>query len=116
MNKQKLAENLYARVRLSPIARRRTVYGEELPRIDDDWILQRVEPNGVVELSNIRTHHVAVLGADRIHHFDDEPHRNWDGLKHGCLEVRVQLVLSGPNIYYLPLRNFRPRARPRPGA
>jgi hypothetical protein len=112
MNKQKLAHNLYARVRLWPTARRRTVDGIELPRIDDDWIVMRVGQDGVVELHNIRTDHVAKLGTDRIHHFDHEPHRERAGLRHGCLELRVQLVLCGPRIHYLPLQNFRPRRVP----
>ena len=109
MNKQKLAQNLYARVRVWPLARRRTIDGMELPRIDDDWILMQAGADGVVVLHNIRTDHVAKLGTDRIHHFDHEPHRDWDGLNHGRLELRVQLVLCGPSIHYLPLQNFRPR-------
>jgi hypothetical protein len=40
--------------------------------------------------------------ADRIHHFDHEPHRDWDGLKHGVFQVHTQLVLSGWNVFYLP--------------
>lgn len=111
MNKQKLAENVHARVRLWPIAQRMTTAGEPLPLKDDDWILQEVSADGVVRLQNIRTHHVAQLGADRIHHFDREPQRDWDGFKHGLLEVRVQLILSGCDIHYLPLANFRPAPR-----
>ena len=109
MNKAKLAENLYSRMRLFPVAWRMTVDGEWLPPIDDDWILHDVDEDGVARLQNVRTHHIAQLGTDRIHNFDREPHRDSDGLKHGLLELRVQLVLSGCNIHYRPLPRFRPR-------
>jgi hypothetical protein len=110
MNKAKLADARYYRMRLFPVAWRMTTDGVWLPPIDDDWILNDVDGASVAYLQNIRTHHVAQLGTDRIHHFDREPHRDWDGLKHGLLEVRAQLVLSGCNIHYLPLPNFRPRS------
>ena len=85
--------------------------GVWFPSIDDDWILQGVDDAGVARLRNIRTDHVATLGTDRIHHFDHEPHRDWNGLKHGLIELRVRLVLQGPNIHYVPLPHFRPRQR-----
>src|SRR6266581_3523916 len=105
MNKAKLASALYYRMRFFPIAWRATIDGVWLPPIDDDWILQRVTQDGVAEFQNVRTHHVAQLGTDRIHHFDREPYRDWDGLKHGVLELRTQLTLSGCNIHYLPRRS-----------
>jgi hypothetical protein len=111
MNKAKLAENRYGRVRLWPLAQRRMTDGTRLPPIDDDWMIEEVSADGVVRLKNLRTDHVAQLGTDRIHHFDREPHRDWDGFKHGRLEVRVRLVLSGCHIHYLPLPTFRPRRR-----
>jgi hypothetical protein len=111
MNKHKLAENLHCRVRLWPIPLRVRTDGIWLPPIDYDWIIRRANEPGIVELSNIGTDHVALLGSDRIHHFDHEPHRDWDGLKHGLLELRVQLVLQGRDVHYLPLRTFRPRQR-----
>lgn len=113
MNKQKLADNLYCRVRLWPIPWRRRTDGVWLAAVDYDWIIMRVDERGIVELSNPGTGHVAMLGADRIHHFDHEPQRDWDGLKHGLLELRVQLVLQGPDIHYLPLPSFRPQRQRR---
>ncbi len=111
MNQQKLADNLYCRVRLWPIPWRRRADGMWLAAIDYDWIFMRVDERGMVEISNGT--HVAKLGADRIHHFDHEPHRDFDGLKHGLLELRVQLVLQGPDIHYLPLPSFRPQMQRR---
>lgn len=109
MNTQKLARNEGYRVRLWPVPMRRMADGVWLPPIDDDWILQGVDNQGVARLRNIRTDHVATLGTDRIHHFDHEPHRDWNDLRLGLLELRVRLVLQGPNIHYVPLPNFRPR-------
>lgn len=102
MNARKFVSSLGARVRLWPVPRRMRTDGLELPRKNDDWIVEQVDPRGVVRLRNVRTDHVALLGNDRIHHFDHEPHRDWDGLKHGLLVLHTQLVLSGPNVFYLP--------------
>jgi hypothetical protein len=44
---------------------------------------------------------------DRIHHFDYEPHGDWDDLKHGLFERRTQRVLSGRNVFYLRLPRQR---------
>lgn len=112
MNKQKLTANLHCRVRLWPIPLRVRTDGVWLPPIDYDWIIRRADARGIVELSNTGTDHVAMLGTDRIHHFDHEPQRDRDGLRHGLLELRVQLVLQGPHIHYIPLPSFRPRRQP----
>ena len=53
----------------------------------------------------------AKLGLDHIHHYDSDPQRDWNGLKHGFLILRVQVFLSGSNLYLEPLLNFRPRQR-----
>ena len=103
MNKQKLAHSLHYRVRLWPVAWRKVPGGPWLPPIDDDWVVMDVrEQGGVVRLDNPRTGHFVLLGHDRIHHFDHEPQRDWDGLKHGMFVLRTQLVLSGNNVFYLP--------------
>ena len=88
-------------------ARRRGNFG----LADKSSLTPSTTNEGVARLQNIRTHHVATLGTDRIHHFDHEPHRDWNGLKHGLLELRVRLVLQGPDIQYVPLPHFRPRQR-----
>ncbi len=107
MNKQKLLDSLYYRVRLWPIPWRMTPAGQWLPPIDHDWLVSKVEPNGIVEVSSNRTGHFAILGPDRIHHFEHEPHRDWDGLKHGLFVLHTQLVISGYNVFYLPQQRLR---------
>lgn len=89
-------------MRIWPTALRMTPPGTWLPIIDDDWIVTATDPRGIARISNPRTGHFAVLGANRIHHLDYEPHRDWDGLNHGFFELCAQLVQSGCNVFYLP--------------
>ncbi len=113
MNKAKLAENLYGRLRLRPIARRMTVDGEWQPPIDYDWILTEVWPDAA-RICNIHTGHTPLLGLDHIHHYVSDPARDGNGLKclkHGFLDLNVQLTLSGCNVFTEPLRSHRPRRR-----
>ena len=58
----------------------------------------------------VRLPYVAQLGLDHIHHYDSDPHRDWDGLKHGFLILRVQIFLSSPNLFIEPLPFFRPQS------
>ena len=103
MNKQKLRDSLHYRVRLSPVARGKIPNGPWLPIVDRDWLVQSVDPAGIVHFSNTSSGHVAVLGHDRIHHFEYEPDRDWDGNKHGMYILHTQLVIHGNEIRYLPL-------------
>jgi hypothetical protein len=103
MNKHKLRDSLHYRVRLTPVARCKIPNGPWLPAVDRDWLVQSVDPAGIVHLSNTSSGHVAILGHDRIHHFEYEPDRDWDGLKHGMYILRTQLVIHGNEIHYLPL-------------
>ncbi len=100
MNKNKLKKSLFHRVRLCPCPQRRnSLQRSEL--IDDIWIIEKVE-NNYVELSNTRTGHVAQLGHDAIHHYDNDPQSNWDGLKHGFLVLNVKLTLNGNKVEIEP--------------
>jgi hypothetical protein len=110
MNKAKLAQNLYGRVRLRPIAWRRTTDGEWLPAIDDEWIITEIGERAL-RISNNRTGHAPLVGLDHIHHYMSDPAREWDGLRHGFLDLNVQLTLSGRNVSTEPLRRHRPRQR-----
>lgn len=111
MNKQKLLESLHYRMRLWPTPWRMTPYGQWLPPLDYVWMVTEVDPRGIVRVSNTSTGHFAIFGADRIHHFEHEPHLEWDGLKHGLLVLHTQLVLSGRNVFYLPRPAPRVRRR-----
>ena len=79
-----------------------TPQGEWLPPLDYEWIVDQIDPRGIVRVSNTSTGHFAILGPDRIHHFEFEPDRDWNGLKHGLFMLHTQLVLSGCDVFYLP--------------
>jgi len=110
MNKAKLTACLQHRVRLRPPARR--FRGTtELRIVDDDWIVQDVEERKGLRIRNIRTDHVAVLGFDDIRRYTADPRREYDGLRHGMLELRVQLFLRGPDLVIEPRPSYAKRAR-----
>ena len=116
MNKAKLARCLHHRVRLRPPARR--FRGTtELRIMDDDWIVQEIDDQQGVRIRNIRTDHVATLGVDHIRDYAPDPKREFDGLRHGFLELRVQLFLRGPDLVIEPrpsavTRATAPRSTP----
>ena len=70
--------------------------------MDDDWIVQEVEDRKGVGIRNIRTDHVALLGFDQIRDYTPDPRREYDGLRHGFLELRVQLFLRGSDLVIEP--------------
>ncbi len=114
VNKTKLAKCIHHRVRLRPPARRfRGV--TELRIMDDDWLLQEVEDKEV-RIRNIRTDHVAVLGFSQISDYVADPKREFDGLHHGFLELRVQVFLRGPELVIEPRPSSAKPAAPRKSA
>jgi hypothetical protein len=100
VTQSKLAKCIHHRVRLRPPARRfRGV--TELRIMDDDWLLQEVEDQRV-RIRNIRTDHVALLGFSQISEYVTDPKREFDGLRHGFLELKVQIFLRGPELVIEP--------------
>ena len=111
VNKTKLAKCIHHRVRLRPPARRfRGV--TELRIMDDDWLVQEVEDKEV-RIRNIRTDHVAVFAYDQISDYVADPKREFDGLRHGFLELRVQVFLRGPELVIEPRPSSTKSAAPR---
>lgn len=101
MNWKKLSECVGWRMRLRPIPLRFNQL-EALPIEDDIWIVQRVEKQKTVELSNVRTGHLARLGNDHIHHYTSDTISETDGLNHGFLELNIQLIINGVNLKIEP--------------
>lgn len=93
MNKDKLRQCVNYRIRLRPLPRR-IWQGREDPPVDDVWHVESVTPQGVVRLSNLRTQHFAMLGADHIHHFDSDPASDIDGYTHGFFTMHVVLTFE----------------------
>ncbi|MBI4188931.1 MAG: hypothetical protein HY525_00145 [Betaproteobacteria bacterium] len=74
--------------------------------MDDDWIVQDVEDSKGVRIRNIRTDHVVLLEFDHIQHYTADPRREYDGLRHGFFELRVQLFLRGPELVIEPRPSY----------
>ena len=92
---------LYHRVRIRPIAKE--LQGTiELPKVDDEWIIERISDDGVT-IDNPRTRHSKLIGFDHIHHYTSDPSKNYDGLKHGFLTLTIQLSISGYHVNIEPI-------------
>lgn len=100
MNKDQIKKSLGHHVRIRPIANRFDGL-QRLEGIDDDWIISRVDEH--VELTNVRTGHVAALGYDHIFSYVSEPGRNRGEVKYGFLQLRVQVYLRGQQLGIEPL-------------
>ena len=114
MTPAKLAKCFHHRVRLRPPARRfRGV--TELRIMDDDWLVQEVEDPLGVRIRNIRTDHVALLAFDQVRAYIPDPKREYDGLRHGFLDLKVQIFLRGPELVIESQPSAAKRAtKPRP--
>jgi hypothetical protein len=91
MNADQFRKNVGHRVRLRPQARR-PASPKELPRIDDEWMVEGVEPRGTT-LRNLRTDHAVIIGWDHLHSFHSDPGRDADGIRRGFARLRVQVFL-----------------------
>ncbi len=99
MNKSKLMNSTYARVRLHPQARTR--HGI----IDREWILLPCDPKGGFPIWQQDAGYVYTLGPDHIHSFYSDPAASADGLIHGTLDLNVQLRYSeGRGFTFTPIR------------
>src|SRR5580692_1992932 len=92
MNLEQLKKNKGWRVQLLPIASRLDD-GNELPKVDDDWIIEEVS-NSEVSIFNPRTQHRLALGADHVHHFTTNPERSRGGIHFGFLTLNVQVFIE----------------------
>lgn len=94
MNVSKLQSSLGTRVRLRPLARR----SAHRVQIDDDWILEGLDPRGALRLSNTRTGHICFLTGDQIYHFENDLNRHTSGLRFGFLHLKVQILLTNTEV------------------
>jgi hypothetical protein len=78
--------------------------------MDDDWLVQEVEDKKSVRIRNIRTDQVALLDFNHIRDYIPDPKREYDGLRHGFLELRVQIFLRGPEVVIEPQASPAKRA------
>jgi hypothetical protein len=113
MNWAQFRQNTGLRVQLLPVACRLGPSGNELPSIDDDWIISDVSEIGV-RITNVRTGHFLTLGKDHIHHFTSNPDRSRNSVPHGFLTLLVQVFIRGDEVTVKPTpRPGEPVAPPR---
>jgi hypothetical protein len=107
MNIKQFRKNNLKHVRLDPIPRRFEggKNGLELPRKDDDWILN-VNDEGVIYLDNTRVPFRARLNPDHIHSYVSDPQR---GGGYGFLNLTVQNKFGGNDLWIEP--GVRPTER-----
>ncbi len=104
MNKDQIKKNIGHRVRLRPITKHFDG-GVEIGEIDDDWIIENVNNEGV-QIKNMRTDQTTTLGFDQIYSYTSDPNRNYGELKHGFLTLHGQLCIHGWKV------SFEPTERP----
>jgi len=88
MKREQFKGNVGKRVLLFPSA-----IGTAAGGRDDEWLVTKVDD--VVELTNLRTNHRAVVGFDAIYSFTSDPSReSGDGVKCGFLQMLVQVEIG----------------------
>lgn len=97
MNKQKLSEMRFKRVKVRPMARRIDPNGIELPQIDDLW---SIDPTSREELNlrNNRTQHIVQLGTDHVREYMTDK-----GQSDGFLILKSQIFLFALGVAVEPL-------------
>ena len=67
---------------------------------DGDWLVREVNPaRRVLRIEYLPSGHVATLGNDSVHSWDDDPSRP----RSGYLRLKRQLIFQGCKIRYEPL-------------
>ena len=108
MNLQKLKTNVGWLVQLEPVTCRLDENDRELEAETHDWTITAVT-EAIVEISNVRTGHIAQLGKDHIHNFTTIPGRASGGVEYGFLMLNVQIYVQGNRVWVRP--NSRPGQR-----
>ena len=108
MNLNKLRSNIGWLFKLEPPEIRLDEQGRELPRRDEEWLLQEISPDD--DFLTLRDRRILGLstpiGADAVHHFDTDRSR---GERHGFLMLKQQMFIQGDHITFRMC--FRPGER-----
>jgi hypothetical protein len=101
MNKAALKKNVGHHMKLRPMAKRFAdgPTGPQLPPVDDDWLIQGVEKDGI-RISNTATDHGTLLGFDHIREFTTDPVR---GHGYGTLILKTQVHIGGYHLWTEPI-------------
>jgi hypothetical protein len=91
MNKQKLSQMRYKRVRVRPVARRIDSNGAELPQIDDAWLITETS-DSELNLVNPRSSQNVPVGMDHVREYMTDSSGHSDGF----LRLKSQIFLFAP--------------------
>ena len=95
MNKTQLKKLLNRCIRLRPMARRFQGH-DELPAIDDRWLVGQVDDNMGLQISLSRTGHCVRVPMDHIREFIAAS----EAESVGILKLKMQLHLSGDHAWF----------------
>jgi hypothetical protein len=102
MNREKLSQMQWKRVKVRPIARRINRFGVELEQIDDSWPIMASSRDSLT-LQNPRSGQNVDLGVDHIREYLTDP-----GRSDGFLILKSQIFLHDPRGFRLePLASVR---------
>lgn len=102
MNIAKLQILAGKRLGLRPAATRRNSSGGHLEEVDDDWIVDSVNPHTGIKITNARTGHSLTLNQDHIHHFHSAP-ATPNSSRFGWLEITLRLEMKDESIAAEPI-------------
>lgn len=97
MNKAAFKANLGAHVKIRPL-----VYYADIDKyLDEDWIINKIEPNYFC-VNNIINQYIVNIGYDCIREWADDFDK-LDNFKRGKLVLKAQIILRGINSFVEPL-------------
>ena len=98
MNKEKLSEMRYKRVKVRPIAQRYDASGFKVESSDDVWLIERASREEL-ELRNLHCGQGVSIGTDYIREFmtDHNLYQKSDGF----LLLKVRIILHSPAGYII---------------
>lgn len=96
MNKEKMAQMRYKRVKIRPVARHKDSVGFDLEPVDEVWLIEEASKNGLTLHGEYCGQNVR-LGIDYVREFmtDTNIHPKSDGF----LKLKVQIVILTPSGY-----------------
>jgi len=108
MNLEKLKGNVGWRVQIAPQAIHLDECGRDLPRKNEDWIIQRVTDNEIRIDDDVVMGRFTTLGKDHVQSFASNPSRSTPGgVQYGFLKLHVQLYIPRTDPIW-----FQPCVRP----
>jgi|ERR1700687_4109796 len=98
MNRNKLAQMQYKKIKVRPLSRRFDDRGAELEEIDDLWMIVEASKTSLT-LQNIRTEHRVPIGTDHVREYLSDA----STLSEGILVLKSQILLQSKRVSLEPI-------------